>query len=126
RRMGRVLVRASNIPTLIALVVIAIAVLYADNQNRAIYEQGQRTMVLDKVGMVRAQLEGKVASNLQLVHGLVTVLASEPDMGQERFSALASYLFAQNNQLLNIAAAPDLVVRMVYPLAGNEAALGLD
>ena len=124
--MGRVLVRASNIPTLIALVVIAIAVLYADNQNRAIYEQGQRTMVLDKVGMVRAQLEGKVASNLQLVHGLVTVLASEPDMGQERFSALASYLFAQNNQLLNIAAAPDLVVRMVYPLAGNEAALGLD
>jgi diguanylate cyclase (GGDEF)-like protein len=124
--MGRAVFRASNISTLIALIVIGIAVFYAEHQNREVYEQSQRTMVLDKVALVRAQLEGKVNSNLQLVHGLVSVIANEPDMDQTRFSALAAYLMAQENQLINIAAAPGLVVEMVYPVAENTAALGLD
>ncbi|WMT91640.1 EAL domain-containing protein [Pelagibacterium sp. H642] len=124
--MGRAVFRASNIPTLIALIVIGITVLYAERQNREVYEQSQRTMVLDKVGLVRAQLEGKVNANLQLVHGLVSVISNEPDMDANRFAALASYLFAQENLLINIAAAPELVVRMVYPLEANAAALGLD
>ena len=109
-----------------AVVVIGVAAGFAEYQHREIFAQSQRTMVLDKLGLVRAQLEGKVNSNLQLIHGLVGVIATEPDMGQVRFSALASYLFNQSSQLINIAAAPDFVVRMVYPLTGNEAALGLD
>lgn len=126
KRMGSAIFRAGNLPTLIALIVIGIAVLYAEYQNREVYEQSQRTMVLDKVGLVRAQLEGKVNSNLQLVHGLVSVVANEPQMDDERFSALAAYLFAQENQLINIAGAPGLKVEMVYPLTGNTEALGLD
>lgn len=124
--MGRALMRASNIPALMAVVVIAVAIGFADYQNREIFAQSQRTAVLDKLGLVRAQLEGNVNSNLQLIHGLVGVIATEPYMGQTRFSELAGYLFNQSSQIINIAAAPELVVRMVHPLAGNEAALGLD
>ncbi|WP_425033624.1 bifunctional diguanylate cyclase/phosphodiesterase [Pelagibacterium sp.] len=109
-----------------AVVVIAVAVGFADYQNRVIFAQSQRTAVLDKLGLVRAQLEGNVNANLQLIHGLVGTITTEPDMGQNRFSQLSAYLFDRSNQLINIAAAPDFVVRMVYPLAGNEAALGLD
>jgi len=126
RRAWRTLVAISNIPTLIALVVIGVSILYAEHQNQKIYEQAQRTMVLDKVGVVRALLEGGINSNLQLVHGLVSVIGTEPDMDQERFAALAGYLLAQNNQLRSVAAAPDLVVQMVYPEDDNREALGLD
>src|SRR5690606_21565292 len=42
------------------------------------------------------------------------------------FTALASNLFEEHSQLRSIAAAPDLVVAMTYPLAGNERAIGLD
>nr|WP_196260095.1 EAL domain-containing protein [Pelagibacterium limicola] len=95
-------------------------------QNRSIHEQTQRNEVLGQIALVRAQLEGKVTSNIQLVHGLVSTIATEPDMNQARFASLAGYLFAQNNQLNNIAAAPNLVIRYIYPVEGNEAALGLD
>ncbi len=124
--MGRVLVRASNVPALMAVIVITVAMGFAEYQNREIFAQSQRAMVLDKLGLVRARLEGNVNSNLQLIHGLVGAITTEPYMGQRRFSRLAAYLFDQSSQISNIAAAPDFVVRMVYPVAGNEAALGLD
>ncbi|MEQ8165151.1 MAG: bifunctional diguanylate cyclase/phosphodiesterase, partial [Alphaproteobacteria bacterium] len=92
--------RASNIPALMAVVVIAVAIGFADYQNREIFAQSQRTAVLDKLGLVRAQLEGNVNSNLQLIHGLVGVIATEPYMGQTRFSELAGYLFNQSSQII--------------------------
>ncbi|KAJ8606008.1 hypothetical protein CTAYLR_010506 [Chrysophaeum taylorii] len=50
----------------------------------------------------------------------------DPDMDQARFERVASALIGEHSQLRNIAAAPDLVIQMMYPLAGNERALGLD
>ncbi|WP_369412439.1 bifunctional diguanylate cyclase/phosphodiesterase [Pelagibacterium xiamenense] len=122
----RALFRANNIPAIIALAVTLIAAFFAEYQNRAYFEQSQRSAVLDHLSLVRARLEGKINANIHLVHGLVGTITVEPDMSQERFARLASHVFEQNNQLRNVAAAPDLVVRMVYPLAGNASALGLD
>ncbi|GGA63097.1 bifunctional diguanylate cyclase/phosphodiesterase [Pelagibacterium lentulum] len=124
--MANAIFRSSYIPTAIALVVTIAAGIFADIQNRAVYEQSQRTHVLDKVSLIRARLEGKVTSNIQLVHGLVSTITTEPGMSQARYENLASYLFSQPNELLNVAAAPDLVVNYVYPREGNEAAIGLD
>ncbi|WP_342771496.1 bifunctional diguanylate cyclase/phosphodiesterase [Pelagibacterium sediminicola] len=126
RRFARKAFHSSNIPTAIALIVMVAAMAFAEMQNRSIHIQTQRNEVLAKVGLVRAQLEGMVNSNIQLVHGLVSTIATEPDMSQERFSALAGYLFAQKNQLNNLAAAPGFVLELMYPVAGNEAAIGLD
>lgn len=47
-------------------------------------------------------------------------------MLQERFIALSSPLLSEHSQIRNIAAAPDLVIRYMNPVAGNEAAIGLD
>ncbi|MGY6570266.1 MAG: bifunctional diguanylate cyclase/phosphodiesterase [Salinarimonas sp.] len=85
-----------------------------------------RAQVLDKVSVIRARLEGSINANIQLVRGLVSVIKSEPDLDQARFEHLAKGLVRGDNQLRNIALAPDLVVNMVYPLTGNRAVLGLD
>ncbi|WP_404406482.1 EAL domain-containing protein [Pelagibacterium halotolerans] len=122
----RALFRANTIPTIIALAVTVAAAFFADYQNRAYFEQGQRSAVLDHLSLVRARLEGKINADIHLVHGLVGTITVEPRMNQDRFSRLASHIFEQDNQLRNVAAAPDLVVRMVYPLAGNASVLGLD
>lgn len=47
-------------------------------------------------------------------------------MQQQRFGELARGVFSEGSLLRNIAAAPELVVAMVYPLKGNEKAIGLD
>jgi len=99
---------------------------FAEQQNNRVYQQNQRASVLNDVSLIRSRLEGNINADMQLVRGLVSVVATEPDIDQARFSSLVSSLFVTQNQLINVAAAPDLVVSLIYPLRGNEAALGLD
>lgn len=99
---------------------------YAAWQNQVLYDEQMHSKVSEQLSLVRARLEGNITGNLQLVRGLVATLSTEPDMSQERFADLASKTFEQHSQLRNVAGAPDLVVRLMYPLEGNEKAIGLD
>ncbi|MGO4642403.1 EAL domain-containing protein [Mesorhizobium sp. 2RAF45] len=109
-----------------AILVIAICAAYADHQNTTLSDQANRADVLVKVNLVRAKLERNISANLQLVRGLVAAVVTEPYMGQQRFATLASNLFREGSQLRNIAGAPDLVISLMYPMKGNERAMGLD
>ncbi|UYN99088.1 MAG: EAL domain-containing protein [Devosia sp.] len=114
------------IPTLLAATVVLIVGFLLDRQNAEITDGQQRAHVLSELSVLRAKLEGNVTSNIQLVRGLVATISTEPDMDQARFEALVSNIFQEDSQLRSIAAAPDLVISMTYPLKGNEAAIGLD
>ncbi|CCV06357.1 Diguanylate cyclase/phosphodiesterase with PAS/PAC and Chase sensor(S) [Mesorhizobium metallidurans STM 2683] len=109
-----------------AVLVIAISAVFADHQNKVLSDQAARADVLAKVNLIRAKLEGNINGNLQLVQGLVAAVVTEPYMGQQRFASLASNLFGGDSQLKNIAGAPDLVISLMYPMEGNERAIGLD
>ncbi|KKB86828.1 histidine kinase [Devosia limi DSM 17137] len=113
-------------PAILALGVIVAAGLYIDQQSGVLTEQRMRSSAMDKLSLIRAKLEGNINGNIQLVRGLVSTISTEPDMDQERFSALVSNLFEERTQLRSVAAAPDLVVSATYPIAGNEKAIGLD
>ncbi len=118
--------RPTLLPALLALGVIAAAALYIDRQSMVLTDERMRSSVSDKLSLVRAKLEGNINGNIQLVRGLVSTISTEPEMDQERFSALVSNLFEEQTQLRSVAAAPGLIVSATYPLAGNSAAIGLD
>ena len=118
--------RPTNIPAALALFVIVLAAVFAEHQNRRVFVQGLRTDVLGQASLIRAKLEGNVNGNIQLVRGLVATLTTEPGMQQKRFGELAGNLLSEKSQLRTIAGAPDLVVSLVYPLDGNEQAIGLN
>jgi diguanylate cyclase (GGDEF)-like protein len=126
RGSWRTLIRPTNAPAIIAFIVVIIAGIFAESQNRAVYQRDLHARVLNEVSLIRAKLEGDINGNIQLVRGLVAVISAEPDIGQERFAALASNLIIKGSQIRSVAAAPDLVVSFMYPLAGNERAIGLD
>ncbi len=86
----------------------------------------ERTGILTQLTTLRAHLEGFINAHLLLVHGLTAVIASHPDLDQAEFARIAQGLVNEHHALRNIAGAPDLVIKLIYPLAGNEAALGLD
>ena len=125
-RFGASLLRPTVAPAVVTLLVMLAVAWFAAAQNQAVYDERIRTDVLKEMSVIRAKLEGNISSNIQLVRGLVAVIATEPDMSQERFSNLASKLFAEHSQLRNVAGAPDLIVRLMHPLEGNEKAIGLD
>lgn len=124
--IGPFLSRPSVITVGIALAVTLAAGVYAEYQNRLVHHQRMRAAVSEQLGLVRARLEGNINSNIQLVRGLVAVIATEPDIDQQRFGRIADSLFGEHSQLRNIAAAPDLIVKLIYPVEGNEKALGLN
>ncbi|WP_077372465.1 bifunctional diguanylate cyclase/phosphodiesterase [Mesorhizobium prunaredense] len=109
-----------------AVIVIAVGAAFADHQNKVVSDQAARADVLAKVNVIRAKLEGNINGNLHLVQGLVAAVVTEPYMGQQRFASLASNLFGRASQLKNIAGAPDLVISLMYPIEGNDKAIGLD
>jgi len=114
---------------LLMLAAVLVAVLGAGLAGRY-YEEisygSEREVVLERLGNVRYQLESHISSNLSLINGLAAFVSAYPDFTTEQFEQYASKVIARDPTLLNLAVAPDLVVRFVYPYAGNEAVLGLD
>lgn len=113
-------------PVLLALAVMLIVGILLDRQNQQIATGQLRAEALAQIAVIRAKLEGNITSNIQLVRGLVSTISTEPGMDQARYEALVRNLFEEDSQLRSVAAAPDLVVRMTYPLEGNRAAIGLN
>jgi diguanylate cyclase (GGDEF)-like protein len=114
------------VPALIALGVLVAGGVFLDRQSSVLNEERLRASVLAEVSLIRAKLEGNINGNIQLVRGLVATISTEPNVHQPRFAALAKNLFQEHSQLRLIAAAPDLVITAIYPLEGNEKAIGLD
>lgn len=125
-RVREIFFRPSVFAAGIALAVTLAGGIFAERQNLAIHHQKTRADVGEELGYVRAKLEGNINSNIQLVRGLVAVIEAQPSLDQAQFSAIAGGLIGKHSQLRNIAAAPDLVIRLMHPLKGNEAAIGLD
>ena len=114
------------LPAMIVAIVVVAVSFTVERINNAQAETELRAAVSSMLGTLRARVEGTINANAYLVRGMVTAIAVEPELTQERFTALAANLFRTHSQLRHIGAAPDLVVRYVYPLKGNEAAIGLD
>ncbi|TCT21358.1 ATP-binding protein [Thiobaca trueperi] len=86
----------------------------------------KRLTTLDSLAILRARLEGLINSHRLLVHGLTAVISAHPDIGQAEFARISHGLVNERHALRNIAGAPDLVISLMYPLAGNEGAIGLN
>lgn len=88
--------------------------------------QDQQITATNQLASVKSSVESAVNLNLNLVEGLTAFISANPNLSQEDFAKLASAILDKNPALRNIAAAPDLVIRYMYPIKGNEAAIGLD
>ncbi|MEZ5506348.1 MAG: PAS domain S-box protein [Gammaproteobacteria bacterium] len=118
--------RLPSFSLLLMLLSLVLAGYFVDRANNAVALDHARSDVLQELSVLRARLEGQININLQSVQGLVAAIALEPDMDQARFADYARPLVTPATQLRNIAAAPDMIVRMTYPLEGNERVIGFD
>ncbi len=114
------------LPAVLMAVCLLVVGCYVDYLHSRNMERELRFSVFTQFSLLRAKLEGYITSNVQLVQGLAASISVEPDLSTEKFTQLSRYLFNDRSQLRNIGAAPDLVIRYMYPLQNNESAVGLD
>lgn len=88
--------------------------------------QNQQVRVTEQLAQVKSNIEKTVHLNLNLIEGLSSFITYNPNLTQEDFSHFAKAVKQRNPSLRNIGAAPNLVIRYMYPVEGNEAAIGLD
>lgn len=105
---------------------LVLAAYVAEHVNQARHETSVRAAVHNELVRLRDSLEGNLNGDIQLVRGLTSLIALIPDIDQERLDIAAKPLFLGRSHLRNLAVAPDMVIRMVYPKSGNEKAIGLD
>jgi diguanylate cyclase (GGDEF)-like protein/PAS domain S-box-containing protein len=79
-----------------------------------------------RLAELRTRIEKEVTGNLLRVQGAANFISINPALTQQEFNRYAREALHGTDLLRNLAAAPDLVITYVYPLKGNEAALGLD
>lgn len=126
KQLGGLIARPAYLPALIALIAVSLLGILADQQNRQIFEQHSGATVADQLSVLRARLEGNLNRDIQIGRAVVATLATRTRVTPDDFNALVGRLIEPESDLRLITAAPDMVVRMLYPLAGNEKVLGLD
>lgn len=87
------------------------------------HQENNTTKLLSKL---RGSLEYTINNNLNLTRGLATFIALNPNLTQVEFEQFSAQLLKTDHQVRNMGAAKDMVVSHMYPLAGNEAVIGLD
>ncbi|MFY0620865.1 MAG: response regulator [Pelagimonas sp.] len=125
-RIGRGARLRSYIPTMLAIVVVVVVSILFDRQNFKIFDQEQRADAQVEGNLIRSRLEGFLNADIQLIKGMTAILSAHPITDQEEYSTLVELVVGDRLEFLNVAAAPDLVVSLVYPIEANRAAIGLD
>lgn len=77
-----------------------------------------------ELNFVAQRLMGLLGSHLAAAEGLAAYIASNPDLNAAEFDAFAQAIFSRHDFLIDLTAAPDMVIDRVYPLAGNQSTLG--
>ena len=94
------------------------------------YKEEQMFLLREKVtaeaNKVKTALTSEINSSLNLVLGMVGYLNIVDEITDEDFQKIAKVIVRESGIIRNIALAPANVISYIYPLRGNEKALGLD
>jgi len=90
------------------------------------HKQHNKLNLFQQLTSISAKLERDLQINLSMLNGFAAYISAEPDLSYEDFSQYAQEIFRKEPMLINFAAAKDLVINYVYPLEGNEKAIGLN
>lgn len=105
----------------------ALLLLQSFAQNRSEFlTSEQEQEIRREIALVRSNLEAKIFENIYKADSLASIVTVDPLLGLERWDEFAGKLVRSSPYVRNVGAAPDNIIKHVYPLQGNEKALGFD
>jgi sensor domain CHASE-containing protein len=96
---------------------------WAENRR---FVENQRSSIVEQIGTIRARLEGQLNAELLLAQSIVIEVKTNTDITKDRFFNIAQHFMKASNHIKNIGLAKGTVLTYVYPIEGNEKAIGLD
>ncbi len=110
---------------IVASLFIFVLFWFIDQSKLKQHKSLKRLKVLHELSIIRAKLESGLNSRLYLVSGLIAYTTVNPDIDIDEFQSLAGVLIEGHTGIRSIQLAKDSIVSHIYPLSGNEKAIGL-
>src|SRR5690606_30737420 len=107
-------------------VMLIVSESFLERHFRNTHAQDLQLQTTRELNTLTAELGSVINSNLSLLQGLAAHISIYPDINPSSFENYAQALFRQQPLLVSIAAAPDYVVTLIYPLEPNRSVPGLD
>lgn len=104
---------------------LAGVVVFAVETERDRLEQRERAKVQQRVATLASRIDAELNANVFLANGLVAYISALGSRYDDRMLAALQAVHDFGRHLRNIGVAPENRIKYVYPLAGNEAAIGL-
>ncbi len=114
---------------LVLVVLASVLLVFGYRIETLSYETYRQDLELEttlELVEVRERIRSDIFQQIFKLRELATIISENPQITQEEFSARADDFMARNPEVINLAAAPDLVVGIVYPFEANQSVLGLD
>ncbi|MCW8890564.1 MAG: sensor domain-containing diguanylate cyclase [Sedimenticola sp.] len=111
---------------LTVLLITALITLVIGKSQSAEFEQHSRTQALTYLSAVRARLEGTFNSTLYLSRALTVLVTAQDGITRSKFNQIAQELMGSSHHIRNVALAEGYVINYMYPISGNQKAIGLD
>lgn len=111
---------ALTVTVFLLLIVVAL-----DRMEQARFKKDLHAEVVDQLSQVRSRLESEVNANLYLTRGLVSLVKAYPRFTEAEFKIIGEELLHGRTSVRNIGLAPNNVLNHIFPIEGNEMAIGL-
>ncbi|MBI1317400.1 MAG: diguanylate cyclase [Candidatus Hydrogenedens sp.] len=117
--------RTSGVSVAIWIAALALGE-YIARVEYAADQSALENRVLSEASELRASIESELNSSIHLASGLSGFLSLNPDLTQIDTNSMLASIYEHGRNVQNIGLAPNNRIDYIYPLEGNEAALGLD
>ncbi|MBI5165559.1 MAG: PAS domain S-box protein [Magnetospirillum sp.] len=107
--------------------IVALSVLwFVDGSEAAQLRLVEHGATASRLGEIHARLETALTAPLLRSRGMMAQIVAHGDVSPAEFERVAAVLMAGHRNVRNITVSRGTTIAMVYPVAGNEAALGVD
>ncbi|MBL8700180.1 MAG: PAS domain S-box protein [Alphaproteobacteria bacterium] len=116
-------VAAASLALIVSIVAMVGGQLRLASEREAAHVHAELTQI---ASLVRARIEQALEQRLAIPYALAAYASVNPALSAADFALFAGSLAAATDSVRSIQLAPGNVVKHVYPLQGNEAAIGHD
>jgi len=82
--------------------------------------------IKEAVSVISSNLEAQIYSDIQHTNTLSAIAISKINRSEKQWSSISKHIFSKSQHLKILGIAPDDIIESIYPIEGNEKALGLN
>lgn len=113
----------------ISLVFFMLSIVFVRFVTQEVFERiakEQKHELESQVSLVRANIEAAIFMDTYLVDSLAMIVTINPELALKEWHSISEKVITKAQYVRNMGIAPNDILSNVYPLEGNERAIGLD